>query len=302
MIIVAHSNGMFGIYKWAYDLNIEQIRQIITGAKMLTTIDDSFVDNHLRIAIGSSCGKLLYYSIDDLIEECQQSDNSVQSIITDDSSPIWCLKMIHFKIIESKIEQNLIFTGSEDSIWRIIACNSQKLTELFKNCDSSSGVTSIELFRMNQIDSKIISIILLVGSYDEYLRIYSIDLEFDHIADTKILRCGLQQKIHIEGGGIWRIRANNIDKFTNDKNIILISAMHAGAYWLTLEIPGEHDHDHHLNINYKMNKFYIGNLNDYPMDKDPRHLVYGIASNHDQSRILIASFYAKKSFLYRIPP
>lgn len=178
----------------------------------------------------------------------------------------------------------------------MLSFSPQNLTELFRNCDSSYGVTSIELFRMNQIDAKIVSIILLVGSYDENLRVYSIDLEFNHNSDVKILRCCLQQKIHIEGSGIWRIRVNNDN--------ILISAMYSGAYWLKLVIPNELDnfkqkiqHNHNSNIlNYKLNKFLFENedlLNE-------NHLVYGIASDNSQSTVIFASFYAKKIFLYKL--
>ena len=174
----------------------------------------------------------------------------------------------------------------------MLSFSPQNLTELFRNCDSSYGVTSIELFRMNQIDAKIVSIILLVGSYDENLRVYSIDLEFNHNSDVKILRCCLQQKIHIEGSGIWRIRVNNDN--------ILISAMYSGAYWLKLVIPNELDNfkkiQHNHNINYKLNKFLFENedlLNE-------NHLVYGIASDSIQSTVIFASFYAKKIFLYKL--
>lgn len=123
LIIAAHSNGMFAIYKLKNGKQIEQIRQIITGTKMLTTIDDSFVDNFLTLAIGSSDGKLFCYqfTITDSIEDLMEQQ-SIHSIVTKDSSSIWYSKIIRFKIIESQIEKNLIFVGCEDSTWRIFAC------------------------------------------------------------------------------------------------------------------------------------------------------------------------------------
>lgn len=178
--------------------------------------------------------------------------------------------------------------------------SSKNLTKLFENCDSSYGVTSIEIFRIDHVDMNTVSIILLVGSYDEYLRIYSIELKFDHHCKEtmKILQCLQQKKIHINGGGIWRILVNNDNDDDDNNNTILLSAMYSGAYWLTLEIPTEYQNgfkqNHHLNIDYKLNKFPIEND-----DSNENHLVYGIGSDSILSTILFASFYEKKIFLYK---
>ncbi|XP_046920639.2 uncharacterized protein LOC124500592 [Dermatophagoides farinae] len=306
MIIAAHSNGMFGIYKFENGVRIHNVQQIKTGQTMLTTIGDLFIGNILTIAIGSSDGRLLCYeftindSIENLMEQ-SSADNLIQSsTVTNDSLSIWYLKMVHLEIMESTIEQNLIFVCSEDSMWRIFTYSSKNLTKLFENCDSSYGVTSIEIFRIDHVDLNTVSIILLVGSYDEYLRIYSIELKFDHHCKEtmKILQCLQQKKIHINGGGIWRILVNNDNDDDDNNNTILLSAMYSGAYWLTLEIPTEYQNgfkqNHHLNIDYKLNKFPIEND-----DSNENHLVYGIGSDSILSTILFASFYEKKIFLYK---
>ena len=252
-IIVAHSNGFVAIYSIDLsDTRLKTIRRYSTNSSLLTCLE--IINKELAV-VGSSEGQIL--SID-------LSDETTQQLsVTKFSEPIWTL------FCRKLSNKYLLFVGSDDSFWRIYCfhdLSQELLTDLkpiHTNNDSKAGITSF-----GSDFSSDTELSLIVGSYDELIRFYSIEFL------GKEVKVSLKQKLHIPESGIWRIMWRKAIKDT-----LLVSGMYSGAHIIT-------------------ESKVIQTLDPMDNKSDEKHLIYGSNCDSNMDKILISSFYGKNVYLF----
>lgn len=140
---------------------------------------------------------------------------------------------------------------------------------------------------------------MLVGSYDEYMRLY----RFSHSNSNSKLSidsASLLYRIHIEGGGIWRMRAYLSD---SSQIKILTAAMYAGVCLLTFDVkkienlpPLDEKCDDKSEACTSVFKLSVPSSEDQSTTKK---LIYGLSSCDDLSTVTFASFYEKELYILK---
>ena len=251
-IISAHSNGFVAIYSIDLFNKLQTIRRYSTESSLLTCL--TIISKELVI-VGNSEGKLVTINLSD--------DSTEQLSVTKFSEPIWTLFCHRF------FDNYLLFVGSDDSLMRVYCfddLNEEKLTKLrpiHTISDSNAGITSF-----GSDYSSDTSLSLIVGSYDEFIRFYTIEYMSGEV------RVNLKNKLHIPESGIWKIILR--DGFDNT---LLVSGMYSSA---------------HLIVDSKIVQTFDISDN----DSDEKHLIYGVNCDSQMKNILFASFYDKSVHLF----
>lgn len=277
----AHSNGNLTVYeivKTDCEFKLNEVNSISTGSSMLTCLDLILINEDVLVIVGDSNSTLTLIKNKKIIKRFQ---------INQFDYPIWSIKLFNkneFRFESSSEDQFLLFTGSDDCVLRcfVLKNSFQDHLQLFNDDSFEGGVTSIEIIKnineeqvfedekkLNEIRdeiNKISNYKVLVGSYDEKLRIFSLNTP---------ISIKLDETVSISNAGIWRIK--HLDNFQ------LITGMYSGI---------------HLMKNNKL----IYTFNDLPIndekevDKENEHLIYGCCFNLNLSYLLITSFYKKKVY------
>lgn len=170
--------------------------------------------------------------------------------------------------------------------------------KLYENSDSMAGITSFEFVEFDKfVDSTWITI--MVGSYDEYLRIYRLEYTLENCNDSiQIESSSMIYKIHIEGGGIWRMKT--FVSYEPSTTVTLLSAMYSGAYLLWFDEQTFHSEDSIKNCQKSckhIRKLELPSISD---DRTEQRLIYGINSKPDLSLILLSAFYNNELHRFKI--
>ena len=294
-LYAAHSNGNLTLNEIVklgenkFELN--EISCIDTQSSMLTCLDLIRLDSSdVLIAVGDSHFTLI------LIKN-QQILNKIK--INQFDYPIWCIKILNLA------SQFLVFTGSDDCALRCFAFENDEFqdhTLLLKADSFDGGVTSIELAHsLSELEANKTSDdekheirdlvntnsnytecnVLLVGSYDEKLRIY----EFKLTDNQKLDYFKLNKTISIKNAGIWKLKHHLPCDF------YLITGMYSGVHLVK---------DDKLILTF--NELPI--VNSQPINEvknENEHLVYGSCFNQiNFNQFLIASFYKKKVYCFAV--
>lgn len=153
-------------------------------------------------------------------------------------------------------------------------------------------------------------ITVLVGSYDEYLRIYQLTYSWTNVDDQVSLSIEpsprLMYKIHIEGGGIWRMQLfPQLHQSNHQSSLLFLSAMYSGIFLLSFDkedIVAIDGGEGEVKYNLSKCRNKCSNVQQLTLplteqDGDKDRLIYGVATSRDLSTVLFASFYDKE--LYR---
>lgn len=322
---IAHSNGLLSYYEVNLNTTLNHYEismksEFETGSEMLTSVEIVIFDDFkCLIAVGDSSGhlKLFQYNLKthlyQLMACCEFSDQ-----------PIWCMRH----------HRDLLFFGSDDACLRVVDISKFKarLLEVESNkknenegenkndgfavkCirDFQSGVTSLQVIdsqdTSNNSEKDAPSFYLVVGSYDEYLRVFRFtekqmnlsinedtnentnedtnDANQENESSLTSLQMEKLSRLHIEGSGIWKIRNFNC-KLNCDLNCeansistkLVIAGMYSGFHIVEFN-------DGKLDLIKSIDTF----------DGDIRSdLIYAAVS--DNKVIFVASFYGKKVFLF----
>lgn len=162
---------------------------------------------------------------------------------------------------------------------------------LHSNSDASAGVTSFnalsDSFQVTNSEHLTrVQFVMLVGSYDEQLRLYRLGIELDSNFKSKLelQQAQLLKSIHIQGGGIWRMATS-----TPYNQFVLLSAMYSGVHAIHFQSNDP--------IEFSQTKL-SSESSDAGGDLEPQteQLIYGLACNHSMTQIVYASFYRKCLF------
>ena len=179
-----------------------------------------------------------------------------------------------------------------------------------------AGITSFEFVpKLSQItaesDQKAITV--LVGSYDEFLRIYRLhyswtdgDNDEEQNQECKLplidsTTSTMLYKIHIDGGGIWRMKMFDSTISLAGDLLVLISAMYSGAYLLSFssDLICEENFGKCRTKCKEIKQLILPTDSKPSTDSDQGKLIYGINSNIDLSTVLFSSYYEKELYLFR---
>ena len=302
-----HSNGRlcsFEIVRSDDEFNIEEINSICTGSSMLTCLDivecnptsTPTSSSKLLIVVGDSCSTLT-------IVRDQQIVNRIR--IDRFDYPIWSIKIFNFVDIEDELT---VFTGSDDCALRclMLSNNFQDHTQLFKDDSFEGGVTAIELVEstgdvLNDVQSDQLTDVrresnenisnynsrfkVLVGSYDEKLRIFTLQSDF-----RRSKRMPLIRSVSIANAGIWKIKRLRSPCLRTSDDFYLITGMYSGVHLMKND-----------QLVYTFNHLPINGDGEQPNDenklpnnvaqRESEHLIYGCCFNTKFEQLLITSFY-----------
>ncbi|UXI18028.1 hypothetical protein NH340_JMT03971 [Sarcoptes scabiei] len=330
-ILAAHSNGFIGVYRFNGTRIDNPIKLLNTECEMLTSVSDYSDHHNLSWTILSGCsqGHIHCFQlensfgidaeenefIDDYSNQTNKPDYS-KHLISVANDPIWYLRLFAFpssqkycqnETIGTNKEPNsmfsLLFVCSEDCRWRIFDANDQnEFVEIYANSDCKYGSTSIELYRQKQLEENLHSMLILIGSYDEQIRLYGLKIQ-NKIGDEeenvdslkRILSCILLKTIHIPQSGIWRMKTF--------ENYVLIAAMFSGVFLIEFQFSSLNFVDVNFRIDYELRNLFIDNRDSIALSKSndsltqQKHLIYGVAADENFTRIMVSSFYRKENFL-----
>lgn len=244
LIHVAHSNGQIGVYNLSsrdgYKISsLDQIK--VLESSMLTSIDimndqrsvttkfkpeSAISEQKSAVEMNSACdlGPYVVGDAAGCITVIIHSRQIRRSVVDGDS--IWQVKSA-----TTKSDKTIIVVGSDNCSWYIYGFDEKReeLIMLYQNSykDFHAGVTSVALFETKSpIRGE--SLFVLLGSYDETLKIYSLNFG---LAETLTFTVSHVRTIAIENGGIWRVKELNEDR----GNKFCVAAMYAGSYVLTID-------------------------------------------------------------------
>ena len=287
LVMACHSNGVLAVYQivvssdsevWitslrglqlfgSFQVTITTLRRYPTQSSLLTTWTPILFNRYSIVA--DSEGNLTSIELSSELTNNSTDDclhcNHVS--VTQYCQPIWSL-FCH-KLNDNRL---LLFVGSDDSLLRIYSITEEDLNDdLFPQLkpirivrDFTAGVTS---FGSDYSSDK--ELRLMVGSYDEWIRFYTIDL-----SSKNSFTVSLKDSLHIPESGIWRIITG---KGSDDR--ILVSGMYSGAHLI------------------KDNKV-IHTLDGFDSQSNEKHLIYGLNCDSNMNCILMSSFYTNNIYLF----
>lgn len=227
LIYVAHSNGKVGIYSLSSHggYKIDPLQHIkILGSSMLTSIDLFPTDKELAAGLPTidqteHCRKIVVGDADGYITIIHGSNQKREKVTDGDS--IWQVRSS-----TTGLGKQIIIVGADNSSWFIYEVG-EELRLLYKNSykDFSAGVTSIVILEKFSLMEEQNSLIVLLGSYDETLKMYQVSSGH---TETFELNVNLKKTISIANGGIWRVKELRRNQFC-------IAAMYAGSYIFSLD-------------------------------------------------------------------
>lgn len=335
MIYVAHANGVFGSYVYNQAGGMKPLAvHRLDGSRMLTSIDympygetvgkeqqdclsekKSFKDGIL--VVGDSEGRIVVLNNDGIIRTTLN--------VTPNKDPVWQVKFVTIKD-EAKC---FVIVATEDASWLLLEYNhtSNNLIQMYKNSkrDFSAGITSISILASPPVvekgdtlvtpndnqscdKSKCVELKLLLGSYDETIKLYSLSFSRQSDGDKSSQEARISLKVvrmgetSIAGGGIWRINCFRNKNSDNDctKWDLYIAAMYAGSYLIRLNVFHQADSiDGAItgSFTFEAEKKLNFDTTNMGLDKDPLH--YGVDLLNDKSFYCIADFNNNLCYLAR---
>lgn len=248
LIHVAHSNGGLGVYNLCprngYKISLIELIKVIDSS-MLTSVDllneqrstksesesaisdrKSAVESQQQLRIQSTrdSGRYVVGDAAGCITVIVYSRQIRRNVADGDS--IWQVKSA-----ATSSDKTIILVGADNCSWYVYGFDEKReeLMILYQNSykDFSAGVTSIALLEtLSSIKEK--SVFVLLGSYDETLKIYFLNFG---CAETLKITVRLERTIAIENGGIWRVKELSADI----GNKFCVAAMYAGSYVLSID-------------------------------------------------------------------
>lgn len=269
---VAHSNGFVAIYSIELQ-KIQLIKRINSESSLLTCLE--MIDK--SILCGDSEGHLIH------VKTFENDQVDLQKIqLTKFNEQLWCINAFRIK------NEIFVFVGSDDCYWRVFQFDNLclKYTPIFTS-KCNAGVTSFACvtsfsgtsfacatsfsgtsfaFVDNESNS-----ILLVGSYDEQIRYYDVNLESN-------LNFTLKHKLVIPGSGIWKMKIN----LHSDKSFfVVVSGMYSGC---------------HIIKDDSLIESIVFDTN----ENQEKELIYACACNASMKNLVVSSFYKNKLSWFKL--
>jgi len=303
LIYTAHSNGKLGVYKLSIDSAIEiRLQHLVNieGSSMLTCVD--FIhksSDQVRLFEGSIAdtsdlsdpkstqppvvpcpyrplSKILVGDAEGFVSIINDGKVSRETVTRGDS--IWQLRSL---ILTSGRE--IIMVAAEDSSWSIYELkNDDSLALLYSNLrrDFHAGVTCISTVGIKRFgDQDLVEV--LVGSYDETIKIYHIELGQDLGSKPEVCH---RSTIAVKGGGIWRVK---ICAIPNSSMQVYLAAMYAGSFSFSMD-DFRSQSEKHSQAPSKYSLDELVDIGSLKMDQTPLH--YDIDFSPTSKTCCIADF------------
>ena len=243
-LFAAHSNGSIGFYGVHQSpTTLKAIRKPlrICDSKMLTCVDHFKLSDPKTVA--SLAEELLFLGDSEGFITVREPKNELilARLNVSSGSEIWQVKSLW-----CNTDWCFVLIASENSSWYIykFCLLAKELKLIYKNLsqDFAAGVTCITLpQRIISAQGKVAKFDVILGSYDETLKIFNVYLE--ETTSDEQLRVECKSKCSIKDGGIWRAKIVGQQETkqsqcnptqTEAKKTLLVAAMYAGTYSINL--------------------------------------------------------------------
>jgi hypothetical protein len=223
-VAVAHSNGCLALYKVSPEVpEITTVTRHETGSSLLSSVNVIPAGESTHwLCVGASDGQIHVYKLQD----SNRIEPHVSFKENDSNQPVWGVQAVAV----NNNNNLLISSGSDDCTWKLFLLKADSASPelIYTNKDARSGVTCIHM--LQEIRAGQSTGTILIGSYDEKIRSYSIAL--DQELEPQVVRMRTK---HIPGSGVWRMRSF----IHQDSHKLLIAGMYSGIHVCDPDLTGE---------------------------------------------------------------